>query len=84
MSNKIRFGEVFTDISLVQDILDLMSNHGPFGSQEVSGWLRLEILLQMGFGRARDDHPRPKTGTGTMSTCPSELAMCCKVRHWPS
>ena len=24
MSNKIRFGEVFTDISLVQDILDLI------------------------------------------------------------
>ena len=38
----------------------------------------------MSFGRARDDHPGPKTGTGTMSTCPSELAMCCKVRHWPS
>ena len=30
-------------------------------------WLRIEILLQMGFGRARSNHLGSKTGTGTMS-----------------
>ena len=36
-----------------------------FGLREVSQWRDLEILLQMGSGRARDDFKMPRSGTGT-------------------
>ena len=38
------------------------------GSREVSKWLRIEILLQVAFGRARGDFSRPQARPGTMST----------------
>ena len=37
-----------------------------FGVREVSQRRDLEILVQMGSGRARDDFSEPKTGTGTL------------------
>ena len=36
-----------------------------FGVREVSQRRDLEILLQMGSGRARDDFKMPRSGTGT-------------------
>ena len=36
-----------------------------FGLREVSQRRDLEILLQMGSGRARDDFKMPRSGTGT-------------------
>ena len=39
-----------------------------FGLQEVSQRRGLEILLQMGSGRARDDVKMPRSGTGTITT----------------
>ena len=38
-----------------------------FGLREVSQWRDLEILLQMAFGRARDDFSKPLSGTGTIT-----------------
>ena len=37
-----------------------------FGVREVSQRRDLEILLQMGSGRARDDFKMPRSGTGTI------------------
>ena len=47
-----------------QDFVDFGVKSGLSGSREVSEWLRIEILLQMGFRRACYDHPRPKQAPG--------------------
>ena len=46
-----------------------------FGVWEVFQWRDLQILLQMDFGRACDDHRGPTTDTGTISASLSELAI---------
>ena len=52
------------------NLLDFNVKSWLSGSREVSKWLRIEILLQMVFGRARGDYSIPETGTGTMPNCP--------------
>ena len=45
--------------------MDLLVFFVDFGVQEVSQRQDLEILLQMGSGRARDDFKMPQSGPGT-------------------